>query len=180
MRSNKEKVTYQNTQKELIVDNTTGEVTQEAHKTSKTIRFETEPPYIKLYLDCLSRFKDMQVSFNPILVEFLKRASYADDLDGGQIIFTNKGMKDIIAKNCNVSYKRVEQALTEFVKKDIFKRVALACYQVNPYLFGKGDWKNIKNIRATFNFGTGEALAEIVKNEEKALDDAYNNIAKQM
>ena len=93
MRSNKEKVTYQNTQKELIVDNTTGEVTQEAHKTSKTIRFETEPPYIKLYLDCLSRFKDMQVSFNPILVEFLKRASYADDLDGGQIIFTNKGNK---------------------------------------------------------------------------------------
>ena len=67
--------------------------------------------------------------------------------------------------------KRIEQALTEFVKTGIFKRIATGTYQVNAELFGKGEWKDIKNIRATFDFGNGTIETEIIKNEEEVVVD---------
>lgn len=159
----------------------TEEVKQAQKTTHKVSRLETEPPYVKLYLDCLSKFKGMQVSFNPILNEFLKRATYADpdDETGGQVIYCTKIMKEIIAKKCEVSFKRVEQAITEFVKKGIFSRIGVGTYQVNPYLFGRGEWKDIRKIRATFDFNTGEAIADIVKDEEAKMTTATEALEEQ-
>jgi hypothetical protein len=122
-----------------------------------------EPSYIKIYLDTVLTFKDVSKSLNPILFEFLKYMSYANVYDntGGQIIFVNKLMKEVVAKSTNVTIKRVEQAITQFVKAGIFKRIGVGTYQVNPNIFGKGDWKDIKKIRATFDFNTGEIKADI-------------------
>ena len=123
----------------------------------------------------------MQISFNPILIEFLKNASYADiDSDnGGQVIYMNKMLKENIAKKCNVSLKRVEQAITEFVKKGIMRRIGVGTYQFNPNLFGFGRWSDIYNIRAVFDFGTGQAVAQIVKNEEEQMNEATEKIDTQ-
>lgn len=181
MRKNTETVTYQKETEKAIIDRNTGEVLSEEKSSSKTIRLETEPPYVKLYLDCLSQFKGMQLSLNPILLDFVKRANYADpdEEEGGQLIYVNKAMKEAVAKKCNVSLKRVEQALTEFVRKKIFKRIAIGTYQVNPNLFGRGEWKAVKAIRATFDFNTGEAYADIVKDEEAELTMATNVIEEE-
>ena len=123
----------------------------------------------------------MQISFNPILIEFLKNASYADiDSDnGGQVIYMNKMLKENIAKKCNVSLKRVEQAITEFVKKGIMRRIGVGTYQFNPNLFGFWRWSDIYNIRAVFDFGTGQAVAQIVKNEEEQMNEATEKIDTQ-
>ena len=128
-----------------------------------TMILSKEPNYVKVYLDTVLIFKDISKSLNPVLFEFLKYMSYANihDSTGGQIIFVNKTMKEVIAKSSNVTIKRVDQAITQFVKSDIFKRVGTGTYQVNPNIFGKGDWKDIKKIRATFYFNTGEIKADI-------------------
>ena len=180
-KNNHKKVYYEHAEQTIIADQTTGEVISQNKKQITSSKLPDEPPFVKLYLDCLCKFKDMQISFNPILIEFLKNASYADiDSDnGGQVIYMNKMLKENIAKKCNVSLKRVEQAITEFVKKGIMRRIGVGTYQFNPNLFGFGRWSDIYNIRAIFDFGTGQAVAQIVKNEEEQVNEATEKIDTQ-
>ena len=89
------------------------------------------------------------------------------DPNGGQIIYLNAALKKNIALAAGKTVKRVEQAITDFVKTGIFARIATGTYQVNAELFGKGDWKDIKNIRATFDFARGTVETEIITKEQK-------------
>lgn len=180
-KNNHKKVYYEHSEESIVADESTGEVVSHSQKRVTSAKLPDEPPFVKLYLDCLCKFKDMQISFNPILIEFLKKASYADaDSDnGGQVIYMNKMLKENIAKKCNVSLKRVEQAITEFVKKGIMRRIGVGTYQFNPNLFGFGRWSDIYNIRAVFDFGTGQAVAQIVKNEEEKMNTVTDEVANQ-
>ena len=45
--------------------------------------------------------------------------------------------------------RRLEQAITTWVKNRVLIRVARGIYQVNPFIFGRGDWRDIANLRAT-------------------------------
>lgn len=139
---------------------------------SKTVyKAQDEPDFVKLYIDCVFTVKGVKKGFNPIFVAFLEYMSYSDSNDnyGGQIIYVNKAMKAAIANKVGLSIVSVNNAITDFVKKGLFKRVDVGTYQVNPNIVGKGAWKDIKNIRATFDFGNGEVMAEIVKNEEETM-----------
>lgn len=151
-----DKITFERT----LINNETGEIIKQEFTHKKG----TEPTFIKLYIDCLCDFKGLSKSLNPILLELLKYMTYASTLDpsGGQIIYLNAALKQNIAKSTGKSVKRIEQAITNFVKSGIFKRIATATYQVNAKLFGRGDWKDIKNIRATFDFGNGTVKTEII------------------
>lgn len=134
-------------------DHETGEVKAD----TKISMIPKEPKFIKVYLDCLLVFNDLSKSLNPILLELLQFMTYAgSDKHGGNMIYMNKALKAAVAKNTGVSEKRVEQAITGFVKAQIFRRVATSTYQVNPYLFARGDWREVQNIRATFDFANKE------------------------
>lgn len=146
-----------------------GEVTS-----SKTVyKSISEPDFIKLYIGCVFTVKGVKKGFNPIFIAFLEYMSYADsDGDyGGQLIYVNKAMKNAIAKKTGLSVTSVNMAITDFVKKGLFKRVDVGTYQVNPNIVGRGDWKDIKNIRATFDFASKEIVADIVKNEEESMSN---------
>lgn len=148
---------------------------------SKIVTRSSEPDYVKLYLDCVLVLKGLGKGFNPILVEFLKYMSYADigKTGGGQTIFVNKMLKEQIAKELGLSLKRIEQSITEFVKTGIFKRLGVGTYQVNANIFGKGEWKDIKNIRATFDFTTKAIFADIVKHEEEEMTDNQTKLDEE-
>lgn len=152
---------------EHIISQETGEIMQ-----AKTVyKAQTEPEYVKLYIDCILTVKGLRKGLNPIFVAFLKYMSYADvgEESGGQIIFVNKTMKELIAKQLEIGLYSVDKALGELTKAGIFKRIATGTYQVNPNIVGKGEWKDIKNIRATFDFGKKEVVAEVVRAEEQAM-----------
>ncbi len=152
---------------EHIISQETGEIMQ-----SKTVyKAQTEPEYVKLYIDCILTVKGLRKGLNPIFMAFLKYMSYADvgEESGGQIIFVNKTMKELIAKQLGIGLYSVDKALGELTKAGIFKRIATGTYQVNPNIVGKGEWKDIKNIRATFDFGKKEVVAEVVRAEEQAM-----------
>lgn len=155
-----DKITYERT----VINNDTGEVIEQEfiHKRG------SEPAFIKVYIDCVCDFKGLSKSLNPILLELLKHMTYASntELYGGQIIFLNAALKRNIASTTGKTVKRIEQAITNFVKAGIFKRIAIGTYQINANLFGKGDWKDIKNIRSTFDFGKGTIETEIISSGE--------------
>lgn len=153
-----------------VIDNDTGEVLNQ----EIVYKQSPEPNFIKLYLDCLCSFKGISKSLNPILIELLQHMSFASlqDPEGGQIIYLNAELKRRIAKSTNKTVKRVEQALTDFVKANVLKRIAVGTYQVNANLFGRGEWKDIKNIRAKFDFANGTIDAEIIKTNEQETQKA--------
>lgn len=149
---------------------------------AKTVyKTQTEPEYVKLYVDCILTLKGLRKGLNSIFLAFLPYMSYADinGTGGGQIIFVNKAMKELIAKQLNLKIDSINKALSEFTKAGIFKRLSVGTYQVNPHIVGKGEWKDIKNIRATFDFGKKEIIADIVKNEESKIDTAVKKIANE-
>lgn len=160
------------TYERIIIDHETGNIVSEEF----IHRRGSEPPFIKLYLDCLCNFKGWAKSLNPILLEFLKYMTYASTYEpsGGQVIYLNAALKKQIALHTGKTVKRIEQAITEFVKSGIFKRIATGTYQVNAALFGKGDWKDIKNIRATFDFGNGTVETEIIRDNAENADIEKN------
>ena len=144
-----------------LIDSKTGEVLK--HEIVKKIG--DEPNFIKVYLDCVCAFTGISGTLNPILLELLKHMSYADieDTEGGQIIYLNAALKRKIATNTGKTVKRLEQALTNFVKTGILRRISIGTYQVNAEFFGKGEWKDIKNIRAIFDFKANKLTADIIK-----------------
>ena len=78
--STPKKTVYYSSEKSTTIVDENGVVKEENQEKTVKSRLPKEPPFVKLYLDCLSKFKDVQFSFNPILLEFLKRASYADEI----------------------------------------------------------------------------------------------------
>ncbi len=136
------------------------------HISSKTVyKLDDEPDFVKLYIDCVFTVKGVKKGFNPIFVAFLKYMTYSDHNDkyGGQTIYVNKAMKEDIAKEVGLSITSVNMAITEFVKSGLFKRVNIGTYQVNPNIVGRGKWADIKNIRATFDFGRKKIVADLMK-----------------
>lgn len=158
------RVTYLETRE--TIDFTTGEVMAEERTTH--LKVATEPNYIKLYIDCLLSFKELSRNLNPILLEFLKHMTYASTADntGGQIISITAYIKRDVAQNVGLKIDRVNQSVTQFVKAGIFRRIAPSTYQVNPNMFGKGEWRDIQQIRASFDFNKRTVRAEIIRGEE--------------
>ena len=167
-----EKKTYE----EHIISEETGEII-----TSKSVYKVKEPDYVKLYLDCVFTFKGLRKGLNPIFLAFIKYMNYADinGQGGGQVIFVNKAMKESIAKSLNLGIDSINKALSEFTKTGMFKRLTVGTYQVNPNIIGRGEWKDIKNIRATFDFANGELIADIVRNEETTLTEQQTELEQK-
>ena len=137
--------------KRVLRENTTVDTqTGEVLKRETTVQFSKEPGFVKLYFDCLGVYiknDGLSASLNDMLLEVLHRASYAQD---GQIVHLGAYDKEQICKATHKSMRRLEQAITTWVKNRVLIRVARGIYQVNPFIFGRGDWRDIANLRATF------------------------------
>lgn len=159
------KLTYRN---EKLTTNSDGEVISQI--TDTIHKFEDEPNYVKLYLDTVLYISDLPKGYNSILLAFLNHMSYASvkNKENGQLIYVNSAMKKGIAEDLGVTIDRINHAITDFVKGKVFYRVDRGTYQVNPYLFGKGDWKDIKEIRMniTFNAQGKTVMSEIEHKKE--------------
>ncbi len=162
MRNRKEKALYENRQE--IIDHKTGEVKESV--SNRVVRIANdEPPFIKFYLNTAFSSKNLSKAFNPVLFELLKYMSYADPQEpqGGQMIYLNPELRRKISSACEISQYRLNQVLTELVKSGVFTRISNGTFQVNPGLFGKGDWRDIKNIQAKIDFGEGTIDRTIIE-----------------
>lgn len=157
---------------ESIVTDENGEV--KGSRKITTTRIPSEPPFIKVYLDTVLYLKDLEKSYNPILFSLLKHVSWASN---DQLFTANKYIKEQIAHDANVSLSRVNQAINDFYKGEILFRKAKGIYAVNPYLFGKGDWKDVAAMRLTIDFAPGKnTFKSTVKYNENDQGQLYFNL----
>lgn len=168
------KTTYVNDR--YYIDYNSGEVIKEEH--IQQVKKGVEPPFVKLYLEHIMAFSDIPKNTSPILLEILKRTTYADkkDPDGGQIIYLNSALRDDISKIVKKSRSTIDHSIADFVKANFLKKIVEGKYQLNPHLFGKGEFKDISNIRATYDYKNRAVTAEIIEKceENKELWDTID------
>lgn len=151
-----------------VTDSSTGEVLRE--ESEIVMPKETEPDFIKLYLDCVCTFNGLNKALSPILVAFCSYMTWADSEHKRQLIWMNKLTKQGVADKLGIGVDRVNKALKDIVNSDIFRKIegVRGCYEVNPYIIAKGKWSDIKRLRASFDFTNG-TIEPII--EEKGIED---------
>lgn len=108
---------------------------------------DKEPDFIKLYLKDLVMLNDIPKWVSGILFELLKRMEWSNNE-----IVLNSSIKKRIALELNITAQTIDNALGKFVKKNILKRLDSGIYQANPFLFGRGSWENIRQIRLSVTY----------------------------
>jgi len=124
------------------IDKATGEITTQ--KIIKKFKADTEPNYIRLYLSDISLLNKITKTENKVLLELIKITKYLNEID---ITLT---IKKRIAKNLNSTVGMVTKSLSLLNKAEIVIRVDSGCYLLNPFIFGKGDWGQLKIIRDNY------------------------------
>lgn len=132
------------------------------------LQWETEPPFVKMYLDTILYLKDLPKGYNSILLAFLRHMTYANAEDG-QCVFINSAMKRRIAESLDVSISRIDNVLSELNKGEVLTRIDRGMYRVNPHLFGKGDWQDIAKLRLEISFdANGKTIMGTVEKKSKS------------
>ena len=142
------------------VDILTGEVI----KTYSESVVQKEPDYVKLYLESITKLNDVQGWTDPILHELLRLMNYGNE------IVLNAAVKKRMALGLKISTRTIDNALSMLVKKNIIFRVDTGLYKGNPFLFGKGEWRDIRELRMTVVFGKeGQNIStEVIKGDLEA------------
>lgn len=135
------------------VDVKTGEVLELEHSEGTKTIIKQEPPYVKMYIDDVMYMADMPKAYSGLTYSLLKRATYADKNGDGLHVYTPVYVKQEICKECGFEkLQSLTNALGKLCKASIIKKLGTGAYQLNPFLFGRGEWKDIDKIRMTWEY----------------------------
>ena len=125
----------------------------------KVSRIGKEPPYIKIYTDCMLVLNGIDTALSAPLIAFGAHMTYANDksLAFRHVVRTDRLVREDVAHRCGVSDEMVKKWIKKFVEAEIFIPIKNAAgqksrgiYYVNPWVIGKGEWKDIKKLRGEF------------------------------
>lgn len=142
------------------IDQETGEFLRQEDLQEWSVPRE-EPDYVKLYLNAVLEFNSISSANTPLLMELMKYMTYADDVEkGGQMIFLNSTLKKFICQKLDIKDVTFRTNIKKLCEGKILRKYDTNTYQVNPFIFGKGDWQSIKNLRASFDWNNGFIVTE--------------------
>lgn len=107
---------------------------------------QSEPTYLKLYLDGLPGLRKIPLYCWPVLLWMFRLMPYAS----GDVSFEFGGpMRRKAAGELDLSETRVDHAVTDLVKAGAILRVDRGLYRFNPMFFARGEWKDIQKLRGS-------------------------------
>ena len=149
-----------------VVDVSTGELFYEESK--RTYSVGKEPNFVKLYFDDLATLNKLPKSAISVLLALLPYAKYADE---NQIVTINSyTKKQILISNKEIgSTQTINNAITTLKKANILRPIDRATYKINPYIIGKGEWRDILNLRLNIFYSSEgrEMTAEVTTKDNK-------------
>lgn len=134
-----------------ILDVETGEIISQESEIIKTT--QKEPDFIKVYLNAILTFSGIKNISSDFLLCLCNYITYANDEKTQMRIIINKMIKDEISQKLNIKVNMIEKYIRKCVESGIlFKTEYRGSYIVNPFLFAKGEWKNIKSLQTEFDY----------------------------
>lgn len=126
-------------------DHQTGEIKTTKHK--KSVRLEKEPGYIKLYINDLCKLNDIPNTGNNIINELLSLVNYDNE------IALSSGIKNRICETLDIKRGTLDNNLTKLVNQwQLLKKIDTGLYMLNPNIFGKGNWQEVKALRVAWEY----------------------------
>lgn len=138
----------------------------------KTEFTDKEPAFVKVYLKNVLALSDIKGSYNSLLYALLKRATYAGNGEnGGMEVVLNSSIKKRIMEEIGVkNIGSIANGIAALVKGEILYRVDSGVFQLSPYIFGKGDWKEVSALRLTVEYRE-ETNGKKIKVQTKRFDE---------
>ena len=127
-----------------VVNIETGELLESRNYTQRLV--EVEPNFIKVYLDDIAKLADLPKGCSNVMYHLLRYMTYDN------VIGLTPFIRNTIAKSLNTNTHTLNQQITELVNQGILARIGRGTYFVNPDLFGKGKWQDIRNLRLTITY----------------------------
>lgn len=168
----KKTIIQQLDRKETIVDLETGEVKQEISTTSNRYNIETEPDYVKLYIKDLSRIIGLSNTDNNVVLNLLRNMNYDN------IIALNAYTRTQMCEQMKIKPNTLSHILCKLIEKNILKKLGANTYEMNPYLYGKGKWENIRQLRMTFTYDKDGRAVEMERISEGEENHTLNGIGE--
>ena len=128
------------------------------HDKEKLARIGKEPPYVKVYTDCMLVLNHIDTALSAPLIAFCHHMTWANDENAifRHMIRTDSFVRADVAARCGVSDAMVKKWINKFVECEIFIPIVVdnkrkrGAYYVNPWVVGKGEWKDIQKLRGEF------------------------------
>jgi hypothetical protein len=140
--SKTQKITRQETK--TIIDSETGEIitTQDI----KSFAVEKEPNYVKMYIEDIGKLKNIPQSANEVLNVLVRNMSY------GNMVVMIKPIKELIKEETGLKMNTINKSIQNLYKAGILIRRSRSVYIVDPTLFAKGKWEDIKKLRLVIDY----------------------------
>lgn len=106
-----------------------------------------EPDYIKLYQEGLWRLHTLHPSTQKVLMLLLQRATSAEF---GMTIMLNSMAKSNLCQDLEMNGPFLNHRLHELEEIGMIRFKSRGLYEINPRMFGKGDWLFIHKLRKTW------------------------------
>lgn len=136
------KVTRQETK--TVIDHETGEIIKTDDLKSYAV--ESEPNYVKMYIEDIGKLKDVPPASNDVLGVLVRNMSY------GNMVVMIKPIKDKIKEETGLSLNTINKSIQNLYKAGILIRQSRSVYIVDPTLFAKGKWEDIKKLRLVIEY----------------------------
>lgn len=126
----------------MRMDHSSGEIT--ASEDVNVVWIPREPPYVKMYIEDLSRIVGLSSGAQSVLYELASKIDY----DG--IVTITKGTRNRIAEKTGLKEPTVRNRISDLVSAGVMRKAGYCEYEMNPNLFAKGDWQDIYKRRQAF------------------------------
>ena len=125
---------------------------------SATYKFATEEDYVKIYNSGIHYLSDIPSDCWKLLTILLPYMTYAERPDSptyrySMTIIISADLKKRITKAMGYkSVNAVSNLITELVDGGILHRLARSIFRVNPFVFGRGEYRDIVLVRELDEF----------------------------
>jgi hypothetical protein len=108
--------------------------------------FEKEPAYVKVYMEDIGRLNGLTPNEQKLINELVFNMGY------NNIVPSYKPVKQEIARRLQCSLEAINKSVQGLYTKGVLIRKARGFYIMDPNLFGRGSWQDIKKIRMTIDY----------------------------
>jgi hypothetical protein len=130
----------------VFIDHQTGEIKQISHL--KVLKFDPEPPFVKMYIDDLCALKSVPGSLKDVLTLMLRRLDYE-----GYVTLSQR-IRNSICTELSILQTTLSNRLSKLIKTDLIRRTGNNEFKVNPHYFARGSWRDIVEQRKAFTMTT--------------------------
>lgn len=129
---------------ESLTNELTGELLSLTKEVTDINTIPVEPNYLKLYIEDLGLLKKLSGSEINILLYVAAQADYSGEVHLPLLV------KGRVAESVGVKVQAVNNAIVKLSAKGLIKRIGTSVYILNPDLFAKGKWRDIREQRKAF------------------------------